>query len=328
VQNKHGLSRHIPDGVKRAVRQRDGFGCVRCGLAVYTYEHVDPTFEEATAHEAGVITLLCAGCHDLVTRGLLSKATVKRLMRAPKCHEDGFSFGPFDVGSSWPRIRLGPVTLERVGVVLRAAGTDVLRIDPPEQDGAPFRISARLTNRSGNEALTIVENEWRSASGNWDVEVVGPRITIRDAPREIALILRTEPPHGLVVERLNMFESGVHIQASETDLTAGVGGSTAFTAYSAHFEGCAVGIEVDADGSARMGIGGGSVYIGHMTTGHAPQPEPLIASPTVRDPHRTVAEQPRNVPARRASPKIGRNAPCPCGSGSKYKRCCGGPQTG
>lgn len=25
--------------------------------------------------------------------------------------------------------------------------------------------------------------------------------------------------------------------------------------------------------------------------------------------------------------KIGRNAPCPCGSGEKYKRCCGANQT-
>jgi uncharacterized protein YecA (UPF0149 family) len=25
----------------------------------------------------------------------------------------------------------------------------------------------------------------------------------------------------------------------------------------------------------------------------------------------------------RAAPKIGRNDPCPCGSGRKYKKCCG-----
>lgn len=24
----------------------------------------------------------------------------------------------------------------------------------------------------------------------------------------------------------------------------------------------------------------------------------------------------------RSTPKIGRNAPCPCGSGKKYKKCC------
>ena len=26
---------------------------------------------------------------------------------------------------------------------------------------------------------------------------------------------------------------------------------------------------------------------------------------------------------RRETPKIGRNDPCPCGSGKKYKKCCG-----
>jgi uncharacterized protein YecA (UPF0149 family) len=25
----------------------------------------------------------------------------------------------------------------------------------------------------------------------------------------------------------------------------------------------------------------------------------------------------------RAAPKVGRNNPCPCGSGKKYKKCCG-----
>ncbi len=28
------------------------------------------------------------------------------------------------------------------------------------------------------------------------------------------------------------------------------------------------------------------------------------------------------VPATRAAPTVGRNAPCPCGSGKKYKKCC------
>ncbi len=30
------------------------------------------------------------------------------------------------------------------------------------------------------------------------------------------------------------------------------------------------------------------------------------------------------APVRNAGPKVGRNDPCPCGSGKKYKRCCGG----
>ena len=28
-------------------------------------------------------------------------------------------------------------------------------------------------------------------------------------------------------------------------------------------------------------------------------------------------------PLRRKTPKVGRNEPCPCGSGKKYKKCCG-----
>lgn len=29
------------------------------------------------------------------------------------------------------------------------------------------------------------------------------------------------------------------------------------------------------------------------------------------------------APLRRATPKVGRNEPCPCGSGKKFKKCCG-----
>lgn len=38
-------------------------------------------------------------------------------------------------------------------------------------------------------------------------------------------------------------------------------------------------------------------------------------------------EKPRPV-VRRASEKVGRNDPCPCGSGKKYKQCCGRPGGG
>jgi SEC-C motif-containing protein len=34
-------------------------------------------------------------------------------------------------------------------------------------------------------------------------------------------------------------------------------------------------------------------------------------------------EAPEPVQSVRKGPKIGRNAPCPCGSGKKYKKCCG-----
>jgi len=48
-------------------------------------------------------------------------------------------------------------------------------------------------------------------------------------------------------------------------------------------------------------------------------------SPALRTsvPARPVRAQPdRRAPAAKR-PKIGRNDPCPCGSGKKVKRCCG-----
>ncbi len=32
---------------------------------------------------------------------------------------------------------------------------------------------------------------------------------------------------------------------------------------------------------------------------------------------------PIEMPLKTTTPKVGRNDPCPCGSGKKYKKCCG-----
>ena len=53
----------------------------------------------------------------------------------------------------------------------------------------------------------------------------------------------------------------------------------------------------------------------------------MIASMTVIyrffEPHRrSLAQTSLHVPLRREGPKIGRNEPCPCGSGRKFKHCC------
>jgi hypothetical protein len=53
---------------------------------------------------------------------------------------------------------------------------DVFSIAPPQQHGAPFMVNANVEDREGRKVLQIVENEWRTPTENWDVEVVGPRI--------------------------------------------------------------------------------------------------------------------------------------------------------
>jgi uncharacterized protein YecA (UPF0149 family) len=42
------------------------------------------------------------------------------------------------------------------------------------------------------------------------------------------------------------------------------------------------------------------------------------------DPNAPIGSAPERLePIRRDKPKVGRNDPCPCGSGKKYKKCCG-----
>jgi len=51
-------------------------------------------------------------------------------------------------------------------------------------------------------------------------------------------------------------------------------------------------------------------------------PEPLPPRPS-------ASEYPPYVPfkpIRNEAAKVGRNDPCPCGSGKKYKKCCGAPK--
>ncbi len=79
--NKHGLSRYIPQHIKRELRQRSRFGCVICRRGFYQYEHIDPPFEDAKTHVPDRMCCLCGSCHDAVTRGQLSKALLLQKYR-------------------------------------------------------------------------------------------------------------------------------------------------------------------------------------------------------------------------------------------------------
>src|ERR1017187_3279445 len=79
--NRHGLTRDIPEPVKRDIRQACYNGCVICGKLLCTYEHFDPPFVDATAHNPGGMALLCPGHQADRTAGRLSIEAV-RLARA------------------------------------------------------------------------------------------------------------------------------------------------------------------------------------------------------------------------------------------------------
>lgn len=286
VVNRFGLPRTIPEDTKRKIRQKCGFGCVVCGLAIYQYEHFDPNFADAQKHDPEKIMLLCGGCHDRVTRGLLSKQSVSQMAENPKCRENGFSFGPFDIGLVPPEIVLGSLLAQNVRALIEINGDELLSIFPPREAGQPFLINAWLCDEEGNEILRIVDNEWRTSVENWDVSVIGQRITIRNAPREISLVLRSDPPNRLVVERMHMLHKGARVTCAENgNVKIATSGGTEISAQHCSFDGCDTAIRVEGEAIA-IGCG--------------PR---------------------KKIPIH--SEKIGRNSPCTCGSGRKYKHCHG-----
>lgn len=304
--NKNGLTDTIASSVKREVRQRCGFGCVNCGNAVYQYEHLEPTFAEAKEHNPEHIVLLCGGCHDRVSRKILSKETIKLRSQNPVCKQNGFSFGPFDLGLVEPTVKIGTLTCKNVESLIQIDGESIFSIKKPECEGAPFRINAYLADRDGVEILKIKDNEWITSIFSWDVEVVGPKITIRKGFGDITLVLRTEAPHSLVVERLEMVHRGIKISCRENNsLEVVTRSGQILKATSMNITDCKVGFDI-SDSSLAIGVGGGSVYISNMTIG---QQAPLFIP----------SSSSRKVVLR----KVGRNEPCPCQSGKKYKKCCG-----
>ncbi|WP_374650369.1 HNH endonuclease [Rhizorhabdus sp.] len=264
--NQHGLSRHIPAAIRRAVRQRDGFGCVICGSALIDYEHFDPEFAQAKEHDADGIILLCTA-HHRQKGTFLSEDTIRKAMDAPAAKARGFSFGPLDPGTTAPSIAIGGFVGEDVETLVEIDGHPLFSISAPEVPGGPFRINAAIYDQNGHMTLQIVDNEWRVGFDTWDSEIVGPRITVRNGLGDIPLQLRCEAGKGLVIERLNLAYKGTRIIVDHEDsFRVETRSGQTCAGSSVHVKGAKVGIQITGD-SLALGVSGGrpiSMHIGEM----------------------------------------------------------------
>lgn len=216
--NAYGLPRTIPADVKRKVRQACGFGCVICGLGIVQYEHVDPEYHMAKKHDPEKIVLLCPQCHARVTTKKWSKARVKLAMKSPKCKQIGYTNDFFDFCEGHPHLKFGGLKMVDCNIPIEVQGYPLFSIEPPEIEGEPFRLSGHFTDTNGDISLVIKDNEWMASTDSWDVEIVGGRITIREGAGRVHLILKSDPPYGLIVEKVDMLLGGYQFLANGDDL--------------------------------------------------------------------------------------------------------------
>ena len=242
MKNQFNLSRDIPADVKRQVRRACGFGCVLCGSSIVEYEHVDPEFNDAKEHDPRAIALLCPQCHAKVTRGFLSKQTVKEAILSPCSNRQGYSNEFFDIGKSQPTLVFAGVTLTNCPIPIEVRGAPLFEIKGSEESGAPFRLSGTFHNSRGFPSLEIVDNEWRAFDSNWDVEAVGGAIVVRDGPRHISLRLVAEPPNGLRVEQLDMSINGIRFIGSPAEFKVQFPGGGGVTLTGCVMDNCHIGM--------------------------------------------------------------------------------------
>lgn len=243
--NQYGLPRAIPEGVKREVRQRCGFGCVICGMAIVQYEHVEPEYKDAYKHEADKIALLCPSCHSRVTTKQWSKARVKLAMRSPKCLQVGFTRDYFDFSDQFPALRFGGMLLRNCPTPIQIHGYPLFSIKPSEDPLVPFLFSGTFTDSQGEVSLRIVDNEWMVGADVWDLVVEGPRIMIREAHRKVHLVLRVDPPNELVVERLDMALGAYRLEANGDSLVIYQGSNGRAELTNCIADHCQVGISLE-----------------------------------------------------------------------------------
>lgn len=201
--NKHGLSRHIPEKVKYEVRKNSGWGCVICGSGIIHYDHVEPEFVDCIDHNPNDITLLCPTCHDKKKRKFLTVATIRRAMQNPKPLQQGFSSELLDVGTQLPNVLFAGNYISSCRFPLLVDGVPFMEIKPPEEPGAPYRISAVFFNLEGQISLQIVDNEWIAFNSNWDIEAKAGKLKVLFAEKMYSLILNVTNENILEIEYIH-----------------------------------------------------------------------------------------------------------------------------
>lgn len=214
MTNKYGLSRNIPVEVKRKVRKRCGFGCVLCGLGIYTYEHINPEFAEAKVHDSEKITLLCGSCHLKVTKGIWSKDKVVAGNKNPFCITYKKSHEYFDAQSPFG-VSIGRIYYYKnvSGELLKVENEPLLSLQLIT--GEPPKLSGFFFDKEDKEIFRIIENEWSGNLNAWDIESIGKKLIIRGNDKKILLQICAKPPNIIAVEKIDMMYKGCGLKTDE-----------------------------------------------------------------------------------------------------------------
>ena len=218
MRNRYGLPRDIPEPIARQIRQRCGFGCVICGNPFIDYHHFDPPFSQVREHRADGITILCANHHREANHGRRSAESIKAYNADPECRRTGHTVAALD-GSMRPlKFMMGSAVFD-TPVVLMYESTEIISFRPPEAEGAPWRLSARIFDRTGRELLRITDNEWRIGINQYDITAQGKTVEVRQKKGDVVLAMDLVVDGLVHIRRLQMQCFEVVLMCDETSFS-------------------------------------------------------------------------------------------------------------
>ncbi|MGE3988226.1 hypothetical protein [Pseudorhodoplanes sp.] len=220
--NRHGLARTIPQDIKLDVRRRSKFGCVICRGLICEYEHIDPPFSDASAHDPDRICLLCPTHHAEVTRGLLSKQQVLSAYR--RVQENS------NIRPPHYNLKLSGRSLDiEIGAALfdcTSVPTDLILIDGHSLLSVGFlqetisevpvlSLSAQIFDQAGRPLLRIIDNELTFSDGLHDIRTQGSKISIFTTKGRYGAQIEIRRSNAIRLTRLNMSFGGCLLHLDE-----------------------------------------------------------------------------------------------------------------
>lgn len=209
----------IPDQMKREVRQRCGFGCVICGLPLYTYEHI-LGYANVKRHIADELTLLCDQHQRESTNKLLPGEYVihankdpynlRRAVSAPyTLHYDGPDC-IVDIGTNVFSFRDEGYGTEFVALAIDEDSLISFRLD-----SGHWLLNLNVFDKNKDLMLQISDNELTYSAALWDIELVGHNLIIREAQRKILADLLFGPPSRIKIQRGHLLHNGIEIEIKQ-----------------------------------------------------------------------------------------------------------------
>lgn len=202
VVNKFGLKRYIPSEIRKKIRIDAGYGCVICGNLFVDYEHIQPEFNEAKVHDPDKMTLLCAACHDKVTRRVFSKQKVWKAKANPMTKKAGYARDMLDPNTTQMELLLGNSSIDLNQLVLVLHNKPILWFSKSDDSDSPYEINFILHNERSQVVGYINKNIVSGVVAENDITATGCRLEIKK-DRVIFVEIVAKGGMPLKITRLN-----------------------------------------------------------------------------------------------------------------------------